>query len=205
LFNVESQASPAATKPLVVEMIINGQTLPMEVDTGSAVTLVSEHTFKSKWPNTSLQSSSVKLKTYSNEQLRVVSQFEAKIKYSDQSARLPLIVVEGNGPSLFGRDWLLQFRLNWKQIHSVQKCDLTEVLNRHTHVFNEGLGTLQGYEAQLYVDPQILQGSTSTTFYANSSGTRTKPFSECRNSGTSSICRVGIAYCSSTESGWSFR
>ena len=126
LFNVESQASPAATKPLVVEMIINGQTLSMEVDTGSAVTLVSEHTFKSKWPNTSLQSSSVKLKTYSNEQLRVVGQFEAEIKYSDQ------IVVEGNGPSLFGRDWLLQFRLNWKQIHSVHKCDLTEILNHHT-------------------------------------------------------------------------
>ena len=44
LFNVESWASPAATKPLVVEVIINGQTLSMEVDTGSAVTLVSEGT-----------------------------------------------------------------------------------------------------------------------------------------------------------------
>jgi len=58
LFNVEPQASPAATKPLVVEVIIN---LSMEVDTGSAVTLVSEHTFKSKWPNSPLQSSAVKL------------------------------------------------------------------------------------------------------------------------------------------------
>ena len=33
--------------------------------------------------------------------MRVVGQFEAQIKYSDQSARLSLIVVEGNGPSLF--------------------------------------------------------------------------------------------------------
>ena len=49
------------------------------------------------------------MKTYSNEQLRVVGQFEAEIKYSDHSARLPLIVVEGNGSSLFGRDGLLQF------------------------------------------------------------------------------------------------
>jgi len=86
--------------------------------------------------------------------LHVVGQFEAEIKYSDQSARLPLIVVEGNGPSLFRRDWLLQFHLNWKQIHSVQKCDLTKILNCHTHVFNKSLGTLQGYKAQLYVDPQ---------------------------------------------------
>ena len=31
---------------------------------------------------------------------------------------------------------------------------ITEVLNHHAHVFQETLGTLQGYEAQLYVDPQ---------------------------------------------------
>lgn len=28
------------------------------------------------------------------------------------------------------------------------------MLERHSHVFQESLGTLQGYEAQLYVDPQ---------------------------------------------------
>jgi len=64
----------------------------------------------------------------------------------------PLVVVEGNGPSLFRTDWLLKFCLYWKQIHSIQKCDLTEVLNCHIHIFNETLGTLQGYEAQLYVE-----------------------------------------------------
>ena len=41
-----------------------------------------------------------------------------------------------------------------EHIQSIQKCDLIEVLNHHTHIFNEALGTLQGYEAQLYVDPQ---------------------------------------------------
>ena len=28
------------------------------------------------------------------------------------------------------------------------------MLERHSHVFKETLGTLQGYEAHLYVDPQ---------------------------------------------------
>jgi len=67
---------------------------------------------------------------------------------------LPLIVVEGNGPSLYRRDWLSQIHLDWKRIHSVQECGLTEVLDRHSHVFKETVGTLQGYEAQLYVDSQ---------------------------------------------------
>jgi len=36
-----------------------------------------------KWPNALLRSSSIKLKTYSNEQLCVLGQFEANIQYSD--------------------------------------------------------------------------------------------------------------------------
>ena len=184
----------------MVDVIINDQPLSMEVDTGSAVTLVSEHTFTSKWPNTPLQSSSVKLRTYSNEQLHVLGQFEASIQYSDQSAQLPLIVVEGNGPSLFGRDWLLQFRLEWKQIHSVQKCDLTEVLNRHTHVFNEFLGTLQGYEAQLYVDPQAKPSYCKARQVPHSMCTAVEhELDRLVSEGTSSVCGVGISHCASVE------
>ena len=56
-----------------------------------------------------------------------------------------------NGQSLFGRYWLCYIHLDWQK---VLKCDITEVLNHHSHVFKETLSTLQGYEAQLYVDPQ---------------------------------------------------
>ena len=90
----------------MLEVVINNQTVSMELDTGSAVTLVLEHTFKSKWPDTPLQVSNVKLCTNSNESLQVLGQIEAKIQYNKQIVELSLIVVEGNGPSLFGRDWL---------------------------------------------------------------------------------------------------
>ena len=91
---------------------------------------------------------------YSNESLEVLGQIEATVQYKEQIAKVPLIVVKGNGQSLFGRDWLSQIRLDWQKIHSILKCDITEVLNRHSHVFKETLGTLQGYETQSYVDPQ---------------------------------------------------
>ena len=44
----------------MVDVIINDRPVSMKLD-GSAVTLVSEHTYKSKWPETPLQISSVKL------------------------------------------------------------------------------------------------------------------------------------------------
>ena len=59
--------SPVSTKPIIMLEVVNNQTVSMELDTGSAVTLVSEHTFESKWPNTPLQVSNIKLRTYSNE------------------------------------------------------------------------------------------------------------------------------------------
>ena len=145
LYNIDS---PVPTKPIMLEVVINNQPVSMELDTGSAVTLVSEHTFKSKWPDTPLQVSNVKLRTYSNESLQVLGQIEAKIQYNKQT------VLEGNGPTLFGRDWLAHIQLEWKKIHSVQRCGVAEVLERHSHVFKETLGTLQGYEAHLYVDLQ---------------------------------------------------
>ena len=60
-FPLHNINSPATTKPLMVDVIINDQPVSMELDTGSAVTLVSEHTYKSKWPETPLQISSMKL------------------------------------------------------------------------------------------------------------------------------------------------
>ena len=83
-----------------------------------------------------------------------MGQTEATVKYNEQIAKVPLIVVKGNGQSLFGRDWLSQICLDWQKIHSILKCDIREVPNRQSHVFKETLGTLQGYVAQLYVDPQ---------------------------------------------------
>lgn len=37
--------------------------------------------------------------------------------YKHQVARLPLVVIKGKGPSLFGRNWLEQIQLDWQETH----------------------------------------------------------------------------------------
>ena len=69
LFNVSSFRS----KPYVVTVHINGAELPMEVDTGASLTLISKSTFDKLWnaqeaPN--LQSTTSKLRTYTGETSR---------------------------------------------------------------------------------------------------------------------------------------
>jgi len=66
---------------------------------------------------------------------------------------MPLIVVKGQGPTLFGRNWLESVRLDWHEIHSVVMSSLQQVLDHHQPVFQPGLGKMRGFEAKLYVDP----------------------------------------------------
>ena len=143
-------------RPLEVPLQIEGQPLVMELDTGAAVSLVSEFTYRRLCPNKPLQETTTHLRTYSGEQLVILGQLEVEVQYGAQRARLPLCVVHGTGSSLLGRDWLQHLCLDWPsicQVQSVEQTAVNSVLDRHKNVFREELGTLQGFEAKIYVDP----------------------------------------------------
>ena len=76
-----------------------------------------------------------------------------QVCHGGEGAQLPLVVVASSGPSLIGCDWLSQLCLDWQAIHRLQEQTLSEVLAKHKAVFEEGLGTLKGFEAELQLDP----------------------------------------------------
>jgi len=92
----------------------------------------------------------VRLKTYSGELLETLGSLDVSVQYGEQQSQLLLIVVKGNGPRLFGRDWLKIIKLG---IYSLQESPLDILLSRYQGVFEEGLGTLVGYEAQIIMNP----------------------------------------------------
>ena len=61
--------------------------------------------------------------------------------YGDQQVTLPLVVIKGNGPSLFGRNWLEKIKLNWPEIHKLQEDPVGAILRQHAKVFEEFQGT----------------------------------------------------------------
>ena len=80
---------------------------------------------------------------------------DAKIVYNDQAVILPLIVVRGHGPSLFGRSWLERIKLNWPSICAVtDKLSLNKVLDKHPSLIREYLGLLQGSTAKIFVSQE---------------------------------------------------
>jgi len=110
-------------------------------------TLMSESTFRRLWPGRSLhptpirlQSCSkepiptpIRLQSCSKEPIPVLGCCNVNIDYQGQTAELPLVIVEGAGPTLLGRDWLSYIRLNWREIHHVHSASLQSVLSRSSY------------------------------------------------------------------------
>ena len=86
----------------------------------------------------------------------MLGEVDVEVKCGDSQAHLPLVVVEGNGPNLFGRNWLEAVKLDWGVIHQLRSDSLQELMSRHKGVFEAGLGTMVGYQAKIYVDTKAV-------------------------------------------------
>ena len=148
-----------ASRPLYTELLVDGKRLRMEIDTGAAVSIISESQQKALFPDTTVQTSSITLKTYTGEQMPVVGQMPVSVQYGEQTADLVLIVVAGDGPSLLGRSWLKHLRLDWKNIGKItteKPTNLSQLLAKHAEIFTEEIGTIQPFTAKLHVRPDAV-------------------------------------------------
>ena len=80
---------------------------------------------------------------------------ETHVEHNAQSQNLPLIVVDGNGPNLLGRNWLEKIsRLDWTNIYNVPpNQSLEKILLNHSELFRDELGCLNALPAKIYIVP----------------------------------------------------
>ena len=103
-------------QPITVTVFVNEREVAMELDTGAAVSIMSEQTLRRVFPEAPLKQTAVLLKTYTGEPVKVLGELTAAVRYGKQCCTLPLLVVSGTGPTLLGRDWLKHIQLDWKRI-----------------------------------------------------------------------------------------
>ena len=146
--------SPSSTLPITVAVQMEGSSVQMELDTGAAFSLMSETAFRQLFPTKELQPSTIRLCAYSGEPIEVMGSVYIDVIYKEQSAhvQLPLLIVRHNGPTLMGRNWLQQLRLDWREIHTIQLDPLEALLEKYNAVFNSTLGTLRDFQAHIHVD-----------------------------------------------------
>ena len=148
---VNKVGSPAAS-PYKVTLELNGKPLEMEVDTGAAVSIISELTKKTMFPTATLSKTPVTLRTYSADPLTVLGKLSVEVKYRDYVGTHSLFVVEGKGSNLLGRDWLTAIRLDWASIKAValgRPAAMEGLISEYAEVFTPGTGTMRHVTAQL--------------------------------------------------------
>ena len=187
--SVESAQQPllvvrdqSASPPYQVQLQVNSQPLTMEVDTGAAVSLAPESDVAALLPSAELKPSSIILKTYTGEQIPVKGEMSVTVHYGQQTyANLKLLVVQGIGPSLMGRDWLRVVRLDWCNIAKVTSSapsaanlasKVAALQDRYQEVFTETLGTITPFLAKLRGYTQVFQATPRTFCHQSQSGER---------------------------------
>ena len=123
------------SKPLLATLQVNGADLEME---GPVVSAETYRTLCPKELAPTRHPANVKLQNYTREELLVLGTATVTVGYQGQEEQLSLLEVEGNGPSLLGRDWLHRIWLNWKELHNLQSSPpliLADVLSQHAYVF----------------------------------------------------------------------
>ncbi|KAL5517154.1 hypothetical protein EMCRGX_G002638 [Ephydatia muelleri] len=141
-------------EPISVSLQVNGVILPMEIDTGAAVSIIPERVRQELFPYLKLQNTRVRLRTYTAEQITVLGTISVQVKFKNQTRTLSLFVVNTDGPTLLGRDWMRQLKLDWSMVNHVlmeKNGRLEALMRKYEELFKPAMGAIQGVKAKLTV------------------------------------------------------
>ena len=157
VYTVKTVSTKKSYPEIMVPVNVSGVQMKMELDTGSCVSIVSERMYDKLLSHIPLKRSIIKLSSYTNDAVEVSGKVYVTVECNGQVKKLPLYVVKGKGPALFGRNWMKYIKLDWAQIHVVSMDKPTNVnaidslLSKYKTVFADKLGTVKGVQATLTV------------------------------------------------------
>lgn len=153
LFPINSQT---ANPPWQTVLTINGMQIEMEIDTGASLSLISKATYDKLQSSAALpplKTKQIKLHTYTGEVISVLRSISVTTQSEICTCTLPLLEVEGGGPSLIGQNWFTELHLDWKAVHAISlNHSLESILEHNKEIFQQVLGKIKGIKAKLHMD-----------------------------------------------------
>ena len=153
MFSLKLHSMEGSKDAIWIKPKVNGKEFQMELDTGSAKSVINNETYLKYFPNVRLADADIILRTYSGENIPPLGVCSVNVELENQLERLNLYVVDKGGPPLFGREWLKHLKLNWAEIKALEtnKQSVSEVLERYKNVFTDDLGMLKDITARIKV------------------------------------------------------
>ncbi|XP_026556264.1 uncharacterized protein K02A2.6-like, partial [Pseudonaja textilis] len=142
-----------------ISVSLEGKPCRMEVDTGSALSIIYWETLKKIHPRLSkkkLQKCHLTLRDYQGKNIPVLGKGKFLVQFQAFKGHLPLMVVNGALPSLLGLDWFPSLGLSVTGIHAVSTSDVDALFSDYSDVFSSELGCYSGTPISFTVDPQAI-------------------------------------------------
>ncbi|KAL0820594.1 hypothetical protein ABMA28_006437 [Loxostege sticticalis] len=151
-------------KPVSVSIKVCDRLIKMEIDTGSALSCISESTYLQMFSELPLQTCNLSLRFYDGSRIKPLGVLEVNVKYGKICKHLELYVIENGTTNLLGRQWLTEleisvpkFTQNPTETCNKLECDIDklkqDLSSRFKDVFDTGLGKFSGGRARLRIRP----------------------------------------------------
>ncbi|XP_031342554.1 uncharacterized protein K02A2.6-like [Photinus pyralis] len=153
IFQCQSEKSAQA---YLVEVEINGQKCPMEIDSGASNTIMSYATFKRLWPESrpKLQECNKMFRDFQRNVIHTAGICDVSVRLKNNSAILPLVVTYGTAANLLGRNWFDRLGITLQGIHHVND-NVVAVVNRFADLFSPTLGRFKGAPVKLNINKKF--------------------------------------------------
>ena len=112
----------------------------MEVDIGTEFSVFPSSVWKEQFTNVCLNKSRASLRSYGGSSLSVLGECIVDVRYESCQFRDTIVVVEGSGQPLFGRNWMSHVIIDWSNFRNAQAnaLPLDSLLRQFPTVFQEG-------------------------------------------------------------------
>lgn len=148
---------------ICAEVKVNDILHDFMLDSGASVSAIPFNVFTEKFQYFELSESELKLQAYTGHNIDVIGQFHPEIRFNDKVNNLKLLVVDSDGPSILGRDFLRRFGISFAEINSIKSnfvrtgdsLTLEGILTNHSSVFEKGVGKFKHKQVHLSIDDNV--------------------------------------------------
>ncbi|UYV67323.1 K02A2.6-like, partial [Cordylochernes scorpioides] len=141
LFNVNQVKDTSNMRNYMVRVQTSGRDINMLIDSGTGKNIISEKTYIETWVKSErprIEKDATKLVQWNRQRLSILGKIRADVKVNKRNITMELLVVEGPGPNLIGREAFDQIGIGLEWInYGDSVCQITE---EFMDVFKDKLG-----------------------------------------------------------------
>ena len=125
--------------PVLLEVQLNGRRAQMELDTGASASVMGEAMFWNVFGEAApLRASECSFKTYTGEKIHVLGVADVDVAVEEVvTEKLPLVIVQGRGPGLIGRNWIRRIKFPWSKLLGEEQVRCLYADNLYNYIFKE--------------------------------------------------------------------